>query len=126
MKEEGKEMTKQAMKYALLLIIIGVLVYRFTEHPQLFYDFFSFIGNIFRPFFIGGLLVILINPIVRWLQDCFNFPKGLCRLCTYLLGLFLIIICFLLVVPSFIVGVTDVFLKISTFLSRVEEKEWIY
>lgn len=118
-------MTRQTVKYALLLIIIGILVYRFTEHPPLFYDFFDFIGRLFRPFFLGALLAILMNPVVCWLRQCFNFPIGLSLFGAYLLGLFLILICFLLVVPSFIVGVTDVFFKVSTFLSRVEEKEWL-
>lgn len=119
-------MTKQNMKYVFILIIVGVLFYRFTERPQLFYDFFAFIWSLFRPFFMGMLLAVLLNPIVKWLEEYLKFPRSLSILCTYGLGLIFIVICCLLVIPSFIVGISDLFVKMSAYLSIIEEENWLY
>lgn len=119
-------MTKQSLKSIFILMMIGILFYRFTERPQLCYDIFDFIWRLFRPFFIGILLAALVNPIVKWLEENFKFPKGVSILCTYLLGLIFILICCLLVVPSFIVGISDLFIKVSVCLNSVEEENWLY
>ena len=119
-------MTKQSMKYIFIFIITAILFYRFTERPQLLYDFFGFMWRLFRPFFIGILLAVLVNPIVKWLGEYFKFPRALSILCTYLLGLIFIVVCCLLVVPSFIVGISDLFLKTSTYLNSIEEENWLY
>ena len=37
-------MTKQSMKYIFIFIIAAILFYRFTERPQLLYDFFQYIS----------------------------------------------------------------------------------
>jgi len=39
-------MTKQSMKYIFIFIIAAILFYRFTERPQLLYDFFNILVQI--------------------------------------------------------------------------------
>lgn len=116
-------MTKETAKYIFLLTVGGILLYRFTGYPDVFYRLIgSFIG-IIKPFLIGAILVAFINPVVHWFEVRLKCPRGLSIISAYLVLIGVIVCCFVLVIPSCLVGISDLVEKVGDYIRMLDSQE---
>ncbi len=111
-------MTKQAFRAYFLLIIGGILFYQLTEKPQFLVGFLSFIGNLLTPFWIGIFLAIILNPLVRRGERYLKLKRGLSILITYLGMVFIVGACLMIILPSFVAGINNLFIEMTDYLNR--------
>lgn len=116
-------MSKKEFRDYLLLIIIGILFYQIIQQPKVIYTFIKFLFKLLTPFWIGGFLAIVLNPIVRGLEKRIKFSRGLSILITYLSLSTFIAMIIMIIVPSLIIGVNDLFIEMSSYLNSPDQ--WI-
>lgn len=114
-------MTKQTFKSYLFLIILGILFYQMIQQPQFIYYFVTFISGLLMPFWIGGFLAIMLNPMVQLLQRYFKMPKGISILMTYLTLLLLTGAGLVILVPAILGGINNLFTEMSGYLERADQ-----
>lgn len=116
-------MMRQNLKYYFLLIIGGILFYQMTEKPQFLFGFFSFLANLLTPFWIGIFLAIILNPIVRWCEKKVMLKRSISILVTYLSMVVLVGACLMIILPSLIVGVNNLFIEMTSYFNQ--PNQWI-
>lgn len=114
---------RQNLKYYFLLIIGGILFYQMTEKPQFLFGFFSFITNLLTPFWIGLFLAIILNPIVRWCEKKVMLKRSISILLTYLSMVFLVGACLMIILPSLITGINNLFIEMTRYFNQ--PNQWI-
>lgn len=119
--EGGDGVTKQTFKYYLVLIILGILSYQIIQQPQFIYTFIKFVSSLLTPFWIGFFLAIILNPIVKRLQKHLRFSRGLGILLTYLGLVIVVATCAIIIIPSVIGGINDLFTEMTGYFERPEQ-----
>lgn len=119
-------MTKQTFKCYVFLIILGILFYQIIQQPQFIYRFIKFLSSLLTPFWIGIFLAVILNPIVRKLEKRFKFSRGLSLLVTYFSIFFLVGASVMIIVPSLIAGINNLFVEMTVYLEGPDQwiNEW--
>ena len=127
---------KDNLKYYIGIIFSSILFYKFIDNPLLFFNSLSELIKYFNVFFIALLITLIINPVVRYLENKHNFNRLFCILISYSLILFIFILLFKIIFFSILdmfntleldlyMIINNITLSIDNFISTLNLSEYV-
>ena len=94
--------SKENIKYYILIAFISILLYKAIDSPIQIIDSINGLMSFFSPFLIGILLTLLLNPMIMFLEKRFKFHRLLSIFSSYILITFVLSVGFKLLIPAII------------------------
>ena len=117
--------------YAILIILVGIVIWKFFDNFSLLVKGFKSALSIISPFILGAFIAFILNPMVKYFRDIFftkyikmkdgRLKTGLSILFTYLIFFGLIIVLLAYVIPQIIESLKDLTLQIPQWFARIEK-----
>ncbi len=119
-------MSKNCLNYKFVnFLLIILMIYFIYESHRIWLGLFTVILNILGPFLIAFMISYALYPFLRKLIDK-HIPKGLAIFIIIFLVLGILTFLFILIFPTILNQVGDIFASIITFLKEFSNKYNIY
>ena len=110
-------MNKKTFNAYLLLIFIGIVLFKLLDEPEILLQITSFFSELLTPFCIGIFVAIILSPIVRFMKYRLNFSRATSILLTYILALVVLGGVGVIIIPALAKSIQDLFTEFSFYMS---------
>ncbi len=111
--------SKENMKYCLLIIFISILIFEAIDSPYRFIDGIGGLIKFFSPFLLGILIALLINPMMMYIEKTFNLNRLINILISYVIVFILLTASLKLIIPSLVDTLNTLINEIPNYINTV-------
>lgn len=104
----------------ILTVITSYILIKFIDNYNYFFNIFSLLLSLLTPFVIAFILAYIFNPLLKILEDKFNFKRIFALLFTYGILLILIVIFILFTAPAIIDSIIDIINQIPIYAEKTQ------
>ncbi len=105
----------------LPIIILSMLAYKMLDKIDTIGSIFLTILSILVPFIWAFVIAYLANPLLIWVEKKTNFQRGICLLIVYLVIISVLVLFFILAIPSLVNNLTDIMKNMPYYVNSINK-----